>query len=348
MEYSEICAAVYKLSGSIFTFEDVTEFLSSLDVGKDNAKRFICWLISFGLLSVYHGKWEDDLYRLYERYWETVRARIADQEDPTKDLKAASATVIQCDLMRGIHWFRMLAGELALSEFYTHDAELRATRVLAALSLSVDGFSYCQGYDRYVFLTYLLALDCCSQTGLKPQFAEALTFFLADRFIKMTHIAHYLENPALTEQHFERMDKVMARVAPETMRLLQDVQQGSIHFALRWELLLFADEYDVRPLLLLWDHVLLRKDTYDRYLFGLCVAHVKQVPVAGPDEMMIEKIQQFKNWDIQKILVDAPRYAEMDKPSIWRHIDKNKVRLAILLSLLALVVILNLIQGLFD
>ena len=40
VEYSEICAAVYKLSGSVFTLEDVSAFLSSLDVGKDNNTSF--------------------------------------------------------------------------------------------------------------------------------------------------------------------------------------------------------------------------------------------------------------------------------------------------------------------
>ena len=46
VEYNEIYAAVYKLSGAYFTMDDVNSFLSRMDVNKDNASRFICWMKS--------------------------------------------------------------------------------------------------------------------------------------------------------------------------------------------------------------------------------------------------------------------------------------------------------------
>lgn len=340
VSYSDVSAAAYKLMGSIFTLGDVDAFLSHMDVNKDNSTRFVCWLIAFGLLAPDHEKWADQLYRLYEKYEDNVIPLLHDPANPLQSVTSSSATIIQCDLMRGIHWFEMFAKELKLSDFYTKDAELMATRVLSALSLSVPGFSYCQGYDRYMFMTQLLALDFCAQSGLDPQFAEAISFFLADQFIKMTHISRYLENPVLTEEHFEKMDQVMMTVVPDTMRLLSVAQQGSIHFALRWELLLFADEYDARPLMLLWDQVLRNKEKYEQFLFGLCIAHIKQVPVAAPHEIMVEKIQQFKSWNIQEIVQDASYYMSFEKQSIWNMDNLTTKYILFLLALLLLLWIL--------
>ena len=313
LEYSEIYPAVYKLTGSFFTLDDVDAFLSRMDVQKSNSSRFICWLISFGLLPPNDAKWATGLYSLYQRYRSILQDRLPDPLHPLSAVRDKTSDVIACDIERGLAWFYGLAGELQLSEFYTRDAELRVTRVLSLLSLSVPEFSYCQGYDRYAFVNYLLALDFCSQCGLPVQFAEALSFPLVNEFIKMTRISHYLENPTETEAHFDDMDRAMADVCPEKMMMLREMQHGSIHFALRWELLLFADEYNARPLLLLWDQVLHVKDRYRDMLFALCIAHLKQVPLAGTDEIMVEKIQQFKGWNLPRIIADAHQYMDAER-----------------------------------
>ena len=342
IEYAEIYPAVYKLTGAFFTLDDADAFLSRMEVNKCNSTRFVCWLIAFGLLPPHHDKWATGLYSLYRQYWDLVSAKFPDPMQPLSAVDEATGTVLSCDLSRGINWFHMLASELQISDFYTGDAELRATRVLCALTLGVPGFSYCQGYDRYMFVNYLIALDFCAQSGLPAQFAEALAFPLVNEFIKMTRISHYLENPAETEEHFSNMDRVMAVACPETMELLREMQQGSIHFALRWELLLFADEYNARPLMLLWDQILHRRSQYKGFLFGLCIAHVKQVPVAGPDEIMIEKIQQFRAWNLHKIVSDAMVYLESEQKSPWRFVTAQRVIMLLMFIIVLLwLIILN-------
>lgn len=343
VEYNEIYAAVYKLSGAYFTMDDVNSFLSRMDVNKDNSSRFICWMISYHILSPDHDKWATELYNLYQRYGKIIEAHIPDPDRPLQYVQSNSGTVIQCDLMRGINWFNLMANELKLSEFYTSDAEHRITRILCALSLSAHNFSYCQGYDRYMFVVYLLALDFCSQSALPPQFAESVTYFLGNEFIKMTEISAYLENPVKTEEHFLELDSAISAVIPDTMALLTQVQQGSIHFALRWELLLFADEYDIRPLMLLWDQILYMKDRYRDFLFGLCIAHAKQVPLALPDEIMIEKIQQFKSWNVQTIISDAFTYMHRTK-SVVKPIDQKKFVLVIAMFLFGMFIMFNLLR----
>jgi hypothetical protein len=182
------------------------------------------------------------------------------------------------------------------------------------MTFVIPKFFYTQGYDRFVLISHLLGLDFCGQTSLSADFAEAMSFFLGAQFIRLVNIAGFLDNPAATEVHFRRMDADMMTYAPNVMIPLRRISQGSIHFALRWELLLFADEYHARPMLLLWDQVLVRRKDFDAFLYALCVAHARQVPPAGPDETVIEKIQNWKEWDVMKIVADADTLMHQMRP----------------------------------
>ncbi|OHT01644.1 hypothetical protein TRFO_31531 [Tritrichomonas foetus] len=319
VELGDIDAAVYRLSGLFFSMDDANAFLSSAGLSKNNATRFICWLISFNIISPNHEKWALELFKLYKDYKQMLNSYIKDPSDPLIDVPVKSATVIESDIMRGMRWFQSLAADLKLNEYYISDVELRANRILAVCSLDSPHYSYTQGHDRYLFISFLLALEFSAQSGLSRDFAEAIAFYLARDFISMTAISKYLDNVTETEDHFEKMDREMAKVAPEIMRQLFDVGQSSIHFALRWELLLFADEYDIKRLLYLWDQILYYKNIFKKFLFALCIAHIQQITPAMPGEIMVEKIQTFRNWNVQQILSDAMKYIksiELVKPRI--------------------------------
>ena len=308
IEMSKIEAAVYRLSGAFYNMEDVGIFLSSTDLNKDNTRRFICWLSSFGIISPNHEMWARELFELYTKYRSFLRTLIKDPMNPLLEVPQRSASIIESDIMRGMAWFHGIAADLKISEFYINDAELRANRILAVYSRESRTYSYTQGHDRYVFICYVLSLDFSSQSGLTTDFAEALAFFLAKNFIKMTEISKYLDNVAETEEHFEIMDGEMCKFSPEIMHQLFNVGQSSIHFALRWELLLFADEYDIKRLLFLWDQILYYKNIFKKFLFALCIAHIQQITPALPGEVMVEKIQNFRNWNVQRILDDSLKY----------------------------------------
>jgi hypothetical protein len=109
----------------------------------------------------------------------------------------------------------------------------------------------------------------------------------------------------MTEKHFNEMDEKLMVLVPGLMIPLRRAGQGSIHFALRWELLLFADEHTIKSLMLVWDHILIHLAHFREYLEGLCLAHVRQVPPPGPHEIVVEKLQTFRDWDVRKLLIDA-------------------------------------------
>lgn len=309
----DIDAAVCRLNGLFYTMEDTKVFLSSTEFNKNNSTRFICWLISFNILSPNYEQWPEQLFNLYTKYSKMVKLFIKDINNPLSDVPSKSAVIIESDVTRGIHWFQTLAADLQLSDYYTSDAELRTIRMFAVMSHESISYSYTQGHDRYMFVNLLLGLDFVAHSGLTCDFAEAISFYLAREFISMTAISKYLDNVTETEDHFLYMDKEFAKVAPEIMHQLSIVGQSSIHFALRWELLLFADEYDIKRLLFLWDQILYEKKIYKKFLFALCVAHIQQIPPALPGEIMVEKIQTFRNWNVQKILSNTNNYLKTTK-----------------------------------
>jgi hypothetical protein len=88
--------------------------------------------------------------------------------------------------------------------------------------------------------------------------------------------------------------------------------QGAMHFALRWELLMFADEYEVRPLLLLWDNLLLHHDHYREFMYALCIAHAVQIPQPVGDELAIVVAQRFRGWDVRAAIEFAETFRRRD------------------------------------
>jgi hypothetical protein len=312
LEFPEFSAAAVKLSGAISSIEDVRLFLSARDITKSNATRFVCWMISFGFLSPSEVAWARQLFSLYEDY----RCRLGtltDLQNPITDIVSESESrLIQVDVFRGIHWFERHAIDLRLSPFLISHASLRMTRVLVLLSLNFESLSYTQSYDRYSYITFLLTLDFCAQTGLPSVFAEAMSFFLTHEFLVLVDIPRMLENPMQTELHFHEIDEKLVVYAPAVILPMRAAGQGSVHFALRWEMLLFAHEHRIRPLLLIWDQILVNRRRFREYLLALVFAHVRQIPPVRGDEIVVEKLQKFKDWDVGRLIDDSEMFVRKE------------------------------------
>jgi hypothetical protein len=300
----DVSAAVLKLSGAIFSVDDAYSFLSSPHAAKSNAMRLICWYISLGLISAQQSRWASSLFQYHRQYLDLV-SQLRDSADPVSSLPSErDARLISSDVSRGMQWFQRHAVDLGLSPFHTRDAELRVGRILRLLSLTY-GINYTQSYDRYAFITYLLTLDFCGQTSLPARFGEALCFFITHRLLKSANVSHILRNSRSVEEHFRGLDGILMARVPEFMGQLKAEGQGSIHFALRWQLLLFADEHAIRPLLLIWDHFLIHLDNFNGYLDAMCLAHLTQIPLPAPDQIPIEALQRFRDWDALAIIAHA-------------------------------------------
>ena len=64
---------------------------------------------------------------------------------------------------------------------------------------------------------------------------------------------------------------------------------------------------------LLWDQILVQKEIFKRFLFALCIAHLRQIPQPRPGEVVIEKIQSFRDWNVEQVITDALKYVYLQR-----------------------------------
>ena len=296
-----------KINFSFLNIDFIRTFLIKNDLRKDNIQRFFAWLITFKILPFDSKQWPDLIQNIYNEYQILIKTNLIDEEEnPLQTLIPETSAVITADITRILTWYKDMALLLNIPLNLTHTAEFHAYRVFALLT-HTRPFNYAQGHDRYFIISYLLALNFAYKFGLSADYAEALTFHLSYALIQMGGITRYLDNPRDTERHFEKLDKLMGELTPKRFQLLQETGQTSIYFALRWELLIFSDEYDdIDDILYLWDQVIARQRKYEKFVMFLCISHLSQVPIPrGGDEMMISAVQQFRGFDVVKAVDDA-------------------------------------------
>jgi hypothetical protein len=288
---SSLSSAISSVQAPFSTKAGVSAFLSSRDLHKPNDHRLFAWLVELDLIPLSSDTWARALSSRCSVYRALERVPPPEEE----------ARVIRADTSRSVLWFAEMARDFLVPAAKA-DAEGMANRILIAMKRN-----YVQGYDRYVFVCLYLALEFCAREGLPLEVGEAIAFDLSREFISLSGITRFLENPGETQAHFGRMDADLKKYAPGWMAMLNCSGQGSIHFALRWELLLFADEYPVRELLLIWDNALRWRERYADFLYALCIAHVKCAALPKPEchEIPIVVIQTYKGWDVPQVLDEA-------------------------------------------
>ena len=268
---------------------------------KNQSKRFLSWMLSFNLLPDDNTKWASSCYQYWLDYNSMIRTYFDTQtENPLNKLPQNTRFVLSSDLSRTINFFNILANSIQLNNTETQTAYFHVSRIFTLILLSDPSFTYTQGCDRYVYAIYLLSLLFVIQYSLPITFAEASTFFLAQKMMQLSNITHYLMNPSQIAKHFEDLDKKLYQINYTAMKNYSMRGQSSVHFALRWEILMFAEEHYFNGLTLIWDQIIARKEFFSSYIEALCIAHFAQVP-----EGQLDKLQRFKAWDYKQLLTDA-------------------------------------------
>ncbi|KAH0786457.1 hypothetical protein GPJ56_009668 [Histomonas meleagridis] len=302
----EIRAALISQSGDIYNMGDVIRFLCQKNLYKHVGARFLCWMIMINKLPPNRSFWVSKLYEMYQNYIEIREKNLNDLSiSPLYLIPADARRVISGDLRRTYVWFCKLAEQVGIQEYYLNGAQIRAERILTFIYLENPNYSYTQGNDRFVWVSFLVCLFFASHGGLNCSFAEALSFYLAEFFIMHNKVAKNLQNLPYLQHRFSKMDSLLSIEEPEVFQYLNQSQHFALQYGMKWELTFFSDEHNAHELMLIWDNILARFDHYGKFLQCLAVAHIKQVPIPShPDEMAMT-IQQYKNWNVSKIISDA-------------------------------------------
>ena len=280
----------------------VRRYLSALDLKKSNEYRFVAWLMALDILPKRRtGQAAADSYKSYMDIW---HSRFdAHDGDPVLLLPPDEGKVVRADIDRSINWFMEMASCVGLSGSELSDAEQRVSELLTIISLEDGELTYTQGFDRFAFMAYLISLNFAVANGLPSMVAEAFGCYLASALIKLSDFPCILADGRQNVNQIRDLDLLIEQYFPEVMESLRAAGNSSIHFALRWEILMFADEHFLDGLFLIWDQLILhrKKDEYRKYMTCLCLAHVSQVQVV-PNMLMVGVFQTYKTWDVPAVI----------------------------------------------
>lgn len=325
---NEMRAALTSQIGNIYDLDSVQGYLASDDLYKHIGTRFICWMIRLKLIPSDRSQWFKKLLLLCKLYHSTCGDYFPNNsQNPLSLLPFQLANSITQDIPVTIKWFHKYAEQIEIDIRMLDDVEFRIQRVLAIISLESRELTYTQGNDRLVMMSYLVSLFFASRGRLNKGFAEAMCYNLSKSFISKITIARCLNSMSFIENYFSQLDVMIAQEDPEKWEILSGSENTSIHFALKWHLTLFCDNHDAYQLMLLWDQILLRWGDFDEFIKCLTVAHIIQVPIPERQDEMVQNIQQYKDWNIPKIIKDAEGMINLEDDigcleSIWIRIKE--------------------------
>ena len=285
--------------------KDADQFLKQNTLQKNNISRLIAYLFKLGLLKE-DNQIGSTINKLKKTYFTLTELYLQDNFDsPLEKIDKSSKATILADVKRSLLWFEDACVLLGVENIYQNNASQIVYRILSMIELTNKELSYIQGFDRYVFLTYTLALYFVQKSKINIKYAEALSYHMSVKLLLNSRPDILLNDPN-SFRAFKKIDRLINNFLPKTMRILKENEFSSFHFAIRWRLILFCDEHDANGTFLIWDF-LLQYPNVDDFFCELACAHVKQVPIKDSFSA-VETIQRFKNWDNTKIIQDALTY----------------------------------------
>lgn len=295
---------IIRLNNQIYNFSDAVSFLKEPDLDKDNVTRMLSWLIVLRIIPDTPVQSAIGVANIYKKYQVIKEKKLKGVENPLDKINDKESRVIIADINRSLFWFKSLADTINLEEYYTKEAREHTIRILSLLSLSSKVLSYLQGFDRYVLVSYLLGLIFVSKSGLPTSVAEAISYFISFHLLKMSRPDLLLADNEKTVKHFDDLDSKIAISVPDVYEKMSSTGISSLLFALRWQLLIFADEHELKGILYIWDNAIVNRNQYSDYIECLSLSHLCQIPDDSTGNL-VEVVQHYRNWDNIEIIRKA-------------------------------------------
>lgn len=303
-----IRAALLSQSGAIYNEDDVLRFLTDMNFYKHIGARFLCWMIQLEQLPTTRIKWVSALFDLFTKYGQ-IRER-QDSMKPNLPLRKRRLSERSNTSTDDEAWIAQMLDQMGIQGHYSDDASTRVERISMTICLENSLISYISDFDRCIWISYLVCVFFASRGGLPKIFAEAMAYHMAYSLFSRVNLIQSIHSDELARNHFRKIDDTLEGEAPEVFDLLRHNGTGANDWAIRWELRLFSDEHTAYEVMLIWDQFLARATQINKYIRFLCIAHVKQVPIAAIQNEGVEAIKTFRNWDVAKLVSDATNMME--------------------------------------
>jgi hypothetical protein len=295
------------------------KFLLRVAIDKNPTDRLLAWVFSF----FNHG----DISKLHSDYQCLITRFYPNPTRPLEQLPREPRHTITVDLQRSLRWFCTAASELELKLPSTPTYSLHAHRILASLVIADPFYAYTQGYDRFMLVTYLLSLLFTTESHMSPDIAESVSFHLTSKLLRIVNASSLLGHRLERETVFRYYDELVETSMPELQAKIARNGFSSFHYALKWRLLFFTDEHSLQETFAIWDAIIALRDSFDEFFGDLMLAHLGQVTI-GDEMSIIQQIQQWRNWDCERLLRESLGKFSDRRPVWWAAIPWGTVAAA--------------------
>ncbi|KAH0789810.1 hypothetical protein GPJ56_006312 [Histomonas meleagridis] len=298
----------------VLSRKNVIDFLGDTKMDKDLIERLFAYLTFLDIIPETQIEASQKLQSLYNDYQEIIKTYLK-PVDPENKAKVREIHTINIDIDRSIQWFyEFTSNEFGLTSDQTKNVDEQSRRILTLISATHSSLSYIQGFDRYVLLTYFLSLNFTIKYNLPDTVAECFSYYLSSSLLLISNPSTLLDKDQMKiTQQFDFLNKQIYEYIPTKGKILKNEHISSLYFALRWKLLIFADEHQkMSEVFLLWDNFILHKDEHPEYINCLCISHLAQVPIEDP-QTVVQTIQQFRDWNTPQIVTDGNGILQTNK-----------------------------------
>jgi hypothetical protein len=164
--------------------------------------------------------------------------------------------------------------------------------------------------------------------------AEVFAFHISRRLITLAAPLEWLPTAAGLERRFRGIDDRIREIYPAIADALQRTQQSGMIVAIRWELLIFADEHPLAQTLLIWDRVIARRAHAAEYIRALSLAHMEQVQITA-DGVAICEMRAPDEWDLPRIFQQANELLKSEPRPHFSWVATSLVAAIVFLSALS-------------
>lgn len=292
--------------GMIFSYDDARKFLLTDNHGKNMVDRLISYLICLKIISPLRPKWSESLLIAVDMYYSSLKYYFKDDyKNALRIVSTKSESIMSVDFPRTLGWFNEMAPTIGAEISKEIDVLEIISRIFAILEREHPELQYTQGFDRYAYSFFAMALSFCQKGSLPIEFGEAITYHLVCNTISLLPMTKLLDDQQKLMEHFDRLDKVLMNYDYQKYKLLTDFNASILFFGVRFEMLLFADEHSFEETLRIWDQIFGRLESYEYMINAFTLAHVHQAKIEDDCPNVLESILHNQKWDVDKLILDA-------------------------------------------
>lgn len=297
--------------------------------------RALAWLVLSGLYTEIPNDWPEKQKKLVENYWSFVKefgVEGWEEKDIPDRIQSSDMPVPNKQLMSAIHCDTIRTGRQIIffppermppkgekDPLYPFKGYIRRVeRILYIFGTLNVALGYIQGFNELVLPLYYIMLKSTALFRNDQKVIEALTFSLLQQIITSTpvHEMYTMQDGSSIIMHkLGEFVSLIERHIPKAYAILTKLKIHPCVYCYRWFNLLFAQEYDLPNMLLIWDTLMGHINEFMKWAFYIGLGQIKVIENRlKPNDMSatILALQDLGINNVVPVIQWATHYCKID------------------------------------